>query len=72
MESYKNSTTSGQALPNIEDYILEKFGPYEVMFKFDEDARSVKIIEVRVNKDFRDTLRQAGQTGYASVEKFYE
>ena len=52
--------------------ILYPFGPYEVLIKLLNSGEFVEILEIRINKDFRDFKQKTQSRGYHDVSDIYE
>jgi len=52
--------------------IVYPFGPYEVLMKLSLTGEFIEIIEIRVNKDFRDFKQKTQSRGYHNVSDIYE
>lgn len=52
--------------------ILYPFGPYEVLIRISNTGEFVEIVEIRLNKDFRNFQQKIESRGYHDVNDIYE
>ncbi len=68
------STGTGEVIGrgSVGQTILYPFGPYEVLIRISNSGEFVEIVEIRLNKDFRDFKQKAESRGYHDVSDIYE
>lgn len=52
--------------------VVYPFGPYEVLIKLSLTGEFIEIIEVRLNKDFRNFKQKIESRGHHDVNDIYE
>lgn len=52
--------------------VVYPFGHYEIVVSVSDEGKFVGIVEVRVNKDFRDYKQKKESRGYHDVTDLYE
>jgi hypothetical protein len=68
------STGTGEIIGKgaLGQIVLYPFGPYEVLIKLSNAGEFIEIVEIGLNKDFRDFKQKYESRGYHDVNDIYE